>query len=55
MEEEQREAMYNGWRRKQDEIESECGHKWSFSQPIHCLNCGMSKFKYTGIIKDKKK
>ena len=43
MKDDQREAMFNAWRRQQDEKEKQCKHKWCYVTPYYCLRCGKLK------------
>ena len=41
MEEEQREAMFNAWKLKEDKKHKDCEpHRWSYAEPKHCVECG---------------
>ena len=41
MEEEQREAMFNAWKLKEDKKHKDCEpHRWSYAEPKHCGECG---------------
>ena len=52
MEDEQREAMFNGWKLKEDEKHRNCkNHRWTYAEPIHCFDCGMQKTKFDELQK----
>jgi hypothetical protein len=42
--EEQRGAMFDAWKRKEEEKWTKCeehgGHRWNTVEPYHCLDCG---------------
>lgn len=52
MEDEQRGAMFNAWKVKEDRKQNNCKHRWGYANPIHCYDCGMLKSKYISKNKD---
>jgi len=39
--EEQRDAMFESWQKKENIKHKNCEpHRWSYSEPKHCLDCG---------------
>jgi len=41
--EDQREAMYNGWKQQEKEKQSKCTHQWNTVDPIYCMKCALLK------------
>jgi hypothetical protein len=46
MEEEQRKAMFDAWKKQEDKKHKDCEpHRWSYAEPKHCVECG-KRFEY---------